>query len=123
MIVMLPFMFGLVLMAGMMAPVTAVAPAGDIEAYQGALGDVCRVGVTSELTSQYQRSVAAVDRQMVVEDYARVWPGDYDYLYGENRTPATRRVWVTGNPRPVPTDNFWGPTPPDLAYTNCRQGS
>jgi len=112
-----PFAFGLVLMFGILVAFTAAASADDVEAYHRALGEVCRTRVTPELNAQYQRAVAAVDREAVVEDYTRVFPT----IFGLVATPSKRVLRVTTNPHNQKTNSFWSPTPPDLAYANCWQ--
>lgn len=110
-----PFALGVVLAAGILVAFTAAAFADEVAAYQRALTEVCKTGVTPELSPQYQRAVAAVAREASVVDVvphiARV----------TGRTMTSKQFMrTTTNPHGKTTD-FWGPRPPDLAYANCWQ--
>ena len=111
-----PLLFGFVLVSGILVAFTAAAAADEVTTYQRALAEVCTTGVTPELSAQYQRAVAAVDREAsivdVVPHFARV----------TGRTMTSKQLVrvTTTNPHGKTTD-FWGPKPPDLAYANCTQ--
>ncbi len=111
-----PLLFGLVLVSGILVAFTSAAAADEVAAYQRVLAEVCVTGVTPELSAQYQRAVAAVDREAsivdVVPHLARV----------TGRTMTSKQLVrvTTTNPHGKTTD-FWGPKPPDLAYANCTQ--
>lgn len=110
-----PFALGLVLVSGILVALTAAAAADEVATYQRALAEVCTTGLTPELSEQYQRAVAAVNREASVVDvvthFARV---------AGTTVTSKQLVRVTTNPHGKTTD-FWGPRPPDLAYANCVQ--
>jgi len=114
-----PFAFGLVLVAGILVAFTAAAYADEVAAYQRALTEVCKTGVTPELNAQYQRAVASVDRDRAVVDTTTYLP-DYSPAPG-TPAPSKQSVRGTTDPRGRTTINFWGPRPPDLAWANCWQ--